>query len=236
MRHLLASLLVAALLAAAGTRAADRPVVVELFTSQGCPSCPPADRFLQDLAAREDVLALSLHVDYWDYIGWEDSLASPANTARQRGYAQAGGRKMVYTPQIIVNGTDPVVGTRFEEVTALIDRHAAAPSEGIALGLRREAAALHVTAQATTPRDRPLVVQLARYLPEATVTIAHGENAGRTITYVNVVTALVELAEWDTRSPLDLRIPWPEDARDAPAAVLLQYPGFGAIAAAARLR
>src|SRR5580765_6853437 len=77
------------------------PVVVELFTSQGCSSCPPADAFLGELAARTDVLALSMHVDYWDYIGWKDPFASPAMTARQRSYAASRGRGSLYTPQMM---------------------------------------------------------------------------------------------------------------------------------------
>uniref|UniRef100_UPI002FDA0931 DUF1223 domain-containing protein n=1 Tax=Pontibaca methylaminivorans TaxID=515897 RepID=UPI002FDA0931 len=101
------------------------PVVVELFTSQGYPSCPPADAMLAELAGREDVLPLALHVDYWDYMGWKDTFASPENTARQRGYAAAGERKMVYTPQMVINGADHLVGTRFRDISALIDRHKA---------------------------------------------------------------------------------------------------------------
>jgi hypothetical protein len=233
MRVFLTPLLAALLLGSGAARADERPVVVELFTSQGCSSCPPADDFFEGLAAREDVLALALHVDYWDYIGWTDTFASPENTARQRGYARAGGRKMVFTPQMIVNGADSVVGTRFREVTALIDRHRAQGANGLSAELRRDGAKLHLVARAQSPRTMPLTVQLARYLPEETVEITRGENAGRTITYRNIVTELIEVAEWDTHAPLDLVIDWPEEA---PVAVLLQYPDFGTIEAVARLR
>src|SRR6056297_1175836 len=105
--------------------AQERPVVVELFTSQGCSSCPPADAYLHKLAAREDVIALALHVDYWDYIGWKDSFGKAAWSDRQHGYAKAAGRGMVYTPQMIINGTDHVVGNRPKDVEYLIDRHSA---------------------------------------------------------------------------------------------------------------
>ncbi|MAU51985.1 MAG: DUF1223 domain-containing protein [Roseovarius sp.] len=233
MRHVLASLLAASVLLAGAARAAERRVVVELFTSQGCPSCPPADEFLRSLAARDDVLALSLHVDYWDYMGWKDTFASPENTARQRGYAAAGERKMVYTPQMVINGADHVVGTRFRDISALIDRHKADGANGLAVEVTRDGGKLRLSARAETPRDMPLMVQLARYLPEETVEIARGENEGRKITYVNIVTELVEIAEWDTRAPLDLAVPWPADA---PVAVLLQYPDFGTIEAVAQLR
>ena len=108
---------------AAPLSAQDRPVLVELFTSQGCSSCPPADAFLHELAKRDDVIALALHVDYWDYIGWKDSFAKPEYTARQRAYAKVSNRRMVYTPQMIINGTDHVVGTRPMDVKDLIKKH-----------------------------------------------------------------------------------------------------------------
>ena len=218
---------------AAPVLAADRPVVVELYTSQGCSSCPPADGFFEQLAARDDVLALSLHVDYWDYIGWEDTFGSPAHTARQRGYAAAAGRKMVYTPQMIVNGADHVVGTRYRDVTDLIDKHRATQENGIAVQVRREGGQVHLEARSERPRKMPLMVQFARYMPKAKVEIERGENAGRTITYTNIVTDLVKVAEWDTQEPLTLDVDWPEGA---PLAVLLQYPDHGTIEAAARLR
>jgi hypothetical protein len=233
MRSLLCGALAGWALLAGPAAAADRPVVVELFTSQGCPSCPPADGFFEQLAARDDVLALSLHVDYWDYIGWEDTFGSPAHTARQRGYAAAAGRKMVYTPQMIVNGTDHVVGSRYRDVTDLIDKHLAEGRNGIAVQLVRSGGTVHLEARAEPARDMPLLVQFARYLPEATVEIERGENAGRTITYTNIVTDLVEVAQWDTQAPLVLEVDWPEGA---PLAVLLQYPDYGTIEAVARLR
>lgn len=233
MRHLLFSALAG--WAAFGTplAAADRPVVVELFTSQGCPSCPPADTFFEQLAARNDVLALSLHVDYWDYIGWEDTFGSPASTTRQRGYAAAAGRKMIYTPQMVVNGADHVVGSRYRDVTDVINKHLAQPDNGLEVQVRREGGQVYLEARAQPPREMPLVVQFARYMPEATVEIERGENAGRTITYTNIVTELVEVATWDTLGPLTLDAEWPEGE---PLAVLLQYPDFGTIEAVARLR
>jgi hypothetical protein len=102
-----------------------RPVVVELFTSQGCSSCPPADEFLGRLSGRHGVLAMSLPITYWDMLGWKDTLASEVNTRRQKAYAQAMGHGGVYTPQIIVDGVTDLVGSRDAEVEAAISRRAA---------------------------------------------------------------------------------------------------------------
>lgn len=211
----------------------ERPVVVELFTSQGCPSCPPADAFLEQLAVRDDVLALSLHVDYWDYIGWEDTFGSPDNTARQRGYAKANERKMVYTPQMIINGADHAVGTRLKDVSDLIDKHLARPGGDLSVELAEEDGMVHLTARTPSPREMPLAVYLVRYLPEETVEIERGENAGKTITYVNIVTGMQTLAQWDTVEPLELSFERPGDA--AASAILLQYVDHGTIEAVARL-
>ena len=104
-------------------RAQGSPVVVELFTSQGCSSCPPADALLRKLAEEEDVIALALHVDYWDYLGWKDSFATPKFTARQRAYAKKARSRSIYTPQMVVQGEDRVVGNDAEMVLARISEH-----------------------------------------------------------------------------------------------------------------
>lgn len=211
----------------------DRPVVVELFTSQGCASCPPADAFLQQLAARDDVVALALHVDYWDYIGWEDSFGSPDYSARQRGYAKSGERKMVYTPQMIINGADHVVGTRFRDVADLIEKHRAQAANGVAIEVTRDGAQVRVRAAAEPAREMPMAVHLVRYIPEETVAIERGENAGQTITYVNIVTEMTRLAIWDSQEPLDMEVEIP---REDHAVLLLQYLDHGTIEAVAHLR
>lgn len=234
MMRLLTSLILAPFLLASAALAGEgqRPVVVELFTSQGCSSCPPADALLHDLAARDDVIALSMHVDYWDYIGWKDVFAKPAHTKRQHSYAKAGHRKMVYTPQMIIDGGDHVVGNRPKDVTALIKRHAARP-QSIDLGVTRQGGQITVTAKALQGGVEPLIVQMVRYVPRSEVAITRGENAGRTISYANVVTDLVELGRWDGRAPLTLKA---RAKGDTPIAVLLQRPGHGMIEAAALLR
>ncbi len=235
MRQILAGICAVflALLPGGGALAGDRLVVVELFTSQGCPYCPPADALLEQLASRDDVMALALHVDYWDYIGWKDTFGSPENTARQRGYADAGDRMIVYTPQMVINGRDHVVGKRLMEVTDIIDRQRAAMREDIAVEVTRGEGRLYIRAEAETPRDMPLIVQLLRYIPRETVEIERGENAGRTMTYTNIVTEMAELAEWDSHTPLDLDVAL---SGPAPLVILLQYPDFGTIEAVAHLR
>ena len=210
----------------------ENPVVVELFTSQGCPSCPRADAFLQELAARDDVLALAMHVDYWDYIGWKDSFASPQYTARQRAYAKSRGQRMVYTPQMIINGVDQVVGTHTLDVVDVIDRNKSREPY-VSLEVTRDGSQLSIRAEAGEPLPDRLTVQLIRYRPQARVDIERGENAGRSINYVNIVTTLEVLQQWDTNQPLDLNA---TVIGNEPVVILLQHEGNGPVAAVARLR
>lgn len=112
MRRFLTALVVAGVGTMAAAQSSTSPVVVELYTSQGCSSCPSADRVLEKLAGRDDILPLSLHVDYWDYIGWADTFADPAYTQRQKVYARNMGERMIYTPQMVINGGAHVVGNR----------------------------------------------------------------------------------------------------------------------------
>jgi len=233
MRAVTSLLLAVMLLAIPGFSAAQasKPVLVELYTSQGCSSCPPADAFLHELAARDDVIALALHVDYWDYIV-EDTFGQPAHTKRQYGYAAAGGREMVYTPQMIIDGQEHVVGNRPKDVNAVIARHLAAPRP-VALSLSRTDGQLSIRADAVQGVDAPLIIQIARYIPEESVAIDRGENAGNTYSYVNIVTDMAELGRWDPAKPLAMKVRTPDDA---PVVVILQRPGYGKVEAAALLR
>jgi len=227
----LAAWIAAALIMVTSAGAGERPVVVELFTSQGCSSCPPADAFLHKLSEREDVIALAFHVDYWDYIGWKDSFADPAYTARQRAYARTAGRRMVYTPQMIINGMEHVVGNRPMDVADLIDRHRR-HADRVGLTIDRTGGALNVTAGANPQIDGPLTVQLLRYNPRSTVDIKRGENAGKTLSYANVVTDLSVIGEWDPRVPLSIRAPLSDDG---PVVVLVQHDDHGPVEAVARI-
>ncbi|WP_370644055.1 DUF1223 domain-containing protein [Thalassobius sp. Cn5-15] len=217
---------------AATAQSVDHPVVVELFTSQGCSSCPPADAFLGQLAMRSDVIPLALHVDYWDYIGWKDQFASPQYTKRQHSYAQEAGRRTVYTPQMIVQGQEHVVGNHPKNVNALISQHGAKAAE-VDLGLNRSGNQLTISAKALGGDRERLVVQLVRYTPEEMVNIRSGENAGRSIEYHNIVTSWERVGDWDMRKPLSLQT---KVSGDDPVVVILQERGPGRIVAAARLR
>jgi hypothetical protein len=211
---------------------AQQPVVVELFTSQGCSSCPPADALLHRLAKRNDVLPLALHVDYWDYIGWKDSFAKPAHTRRQKAYAAAGGRRMIYTPQMVVMGADDVVGADAMEVADAIARHQAGP-QPVAVVVRRQDQELHISlAPLQELAAGQILVQIVRYAPQRTVSISRGELAGRTLSYANVVEDRHVAAEWNGRAPLELTIP---HHGSQSAAVLVQEAPFGRILGAARV-
>lgn len=202
------------------------PVVVELFTSQGCSSCPPADTLLHKLSKRDDVIALALHVDYWDYIGWKDEFALPGHTARQKAYARTAGRRMIYTPQMIINGTDHVVGTHPMDVAELIDRHEDA-SQTVALSVTKAANGYTVSATALDGAAGASQVMVVRYEPQAVVEITRGENAGRELTYTNIVRAWDTLGGWDGSETFEAQLDI-----TPPAVVFVQRDGHGPILAA----
>lgn len=207
-------------------------VVVELYTSQGCSSCPPADALLEQMMSDPRVLALSMHVDYWDYLGWKDKFANPAFTARQKSYARAAGDRMIYTPQMVVGGIDRLVGNDAGAVAATIRAHAAVPRT-VRLTLTRVGDRIVIRAVAVPPTDRSFRVQLVRYRDKATVAIERGENAGHEITYRNVVTSWEHVADWRATGPFELVTP---AAGAEGAAVIIQADGPAEIVAAAALR
>ncbi len=209
----------------------ERLVVVELYTSQGCSSCPPADKLFAQLSDRDDVLPLALHVDYWDYIGWKDSFADPAYADRQRAYAKHAGVRTVYTPQMIIGGIDHLVGNRSMELGELIEKHGSLPPV-IELSIARSGNTLAIIAQPARV-DGPVIVQLVRYMPEQTVQIGRGENAGRTITYTNIVTDWRAIERWTAQEPLSMNV---AISGDDPVAVILQEEGPGPVLAAAVVR
>jgi hypothetical protein len=179
----------------AGARADMRfSVVVELFSSQGCSSCPPADRMLSEIRGLPGVLALSYHVDYWDYLGWKDTLASPEFSQRQYDYAKVRGDMDVYTPQMIVNGETAMVGIQRSEVMAAlarsrIDRWPVA----VMMGENANEIAIDIGAN---DRYREATLWVMPLTDRVTVKIEKGEMAGQEVTYRNVVRKLIPAGMW----------------------------------------
>jgi hypothetical protein len=208
------------------------PVVVELYTSQGCSSCPPADEMLTELSARDDVIALALHVDYWDYIGWVDDFANPAFTQRQQDYARAAGETTIYTPQFVVAGADIVVGARGMDVADLIAAHKII-EQPVDVTLEWTGDTLSISAvSADADAAGDYVVQLAQILPVQSVEIRRGENSGKTIQYSNVVQELGVIDQWDGTAPFSFEA----DVTGADqVAVIVQRGTNGPVVGAAKL-
>ena len=208
-------------------------VVVELYTSQGCSSCPPADALLGELAGREGIIALSLHVDYWDYLGWKDKFANPIFTVRQRGYAATAGNSMIYTPQMVIGGKDHIVGTKAMDLADKLAQHKEREAP-IALEALRQGDMVQVRANPASDDAQDLfIVHLVRYSAAETVSIKRGENAGREVTYHNVVKGWTQIAEWDGTSALNVDA---QASGDDPMAIIIQRPGPGEILAAAKVK
>ena len=221
----------AVILSAGAALAARPPVVVELFTAQGCSSSGPANASVADLAARDDVLALTFSVDYWDYLGWKDTFAQKAFTDRQRAYAKAVGSRTIYTPQLIIGGQDRIEGFSPDETADRLREHLALGST-VRLTVTRDGDQLVIRAEADPPLDAPVRVQLVRFKPEETVTIERGENAGKTVTYRNIVTSWEGLGSWEGQEPLEMSAPY---QGQEPGAVIVQTAGPAAILAAVRV-
>lgn len=207
------------------------PVVVELFTSQGCIACPPADALFAELAQLDGVVALALHVDYWDYMGWKDIFGSPEHTARQKAYARAAGSRTLYTPQIVVQGQAQMKGHDAQSILAEIARRKAEAPHATVSAERMDAA-LTVRMQPVAEPVGPADVHVVAYKPFETVAIDKGDNAGQEITYANIVTGWRTVGRWDGEGPFEMTVP---DAPAGPLAVVVQQPRMGPVLAAARL-
>ena len=232
MRSFIASIALGLLALTAPAARADSPVVVELFTSQGCSACPPADELLAQLAGRDDVIALALHVDYWDYIGWADTFASGQFTRRQHAYARHAGQRMVYTPQMIVGGVERVIGYEPMGVADLIAQLRVVDYP-VEVSLARSDDGIVLRAVASMALDGPgMVVQVVRYQPLEVVEIRRGENAGRTVDYSNIVTEWMRVGNWSGAEPFELQL---VDNSALPVVAIVQMAGPGQILGAARL-
>lgn len=208
------------------------PVVVELFTSQSCSSCPPADELLVEFATHDNVIALGCHVTYWDHLNWRDTLSHKFCTNRQRGYARQLRKNQVYTPQMVVNGTDEFVGSnRAKALSALT----AGTVQPIKLS-HTDGGTLTATLPALTGGPNLQTLWLLRLQPRHTQAIRSGENRGATITYVNSVEALEQVGSW-SGSAQTLTLPIPKGETENPGYALIAQPqGFGPISAAGQLK
>ncbi|MEL6374701.1 MAG: DUF1223 domain-containing protein [Pseudomonadota bacterium] len=238
---LMLGLILATFAATPAAHAQSTPIrtVVELFTSQGCNSCPPADRLLQTYAKRPDVLALTLPVDYWDYLGWKDTFAKRQFTQRQYAYARKRGDNRVYTPQVVINGRDHEVGSYRRRIDARIDRHHARYANRLvpmSMETVGKKLVVKVGDDANGRKGRSGTIWLAVMKRKAVVPIRSGENGGRTLAYYNVVTSLKRVGTWNgTAATFTVAQPSNMVAGRDDCAVLLQSGTAGPIVGAAKL-
>jgi hypothetical protein len=211
-------------------------VVVELFTSEGCSSCPPADTYLGELAQRPDVLALAFHVDYWNYIGWTDPYASKLATQRQHEYARHLNLRYVYTPQMVINGTTEGVGSERPSIAPMIKAAEDAKALHQHVSIARDAngaLAIHVDAGAGA---EPATLWLVGFDREHATRVLHGENEGQTLKEYQVVRSFAAVGTWRGQT-LDLSLAADrQPVGDGGIAVLLQQGGSGRIIGAALLK
>ena len=212
-------------------RAEGNVVVVELYTSQGCSSCPPADEVLSQITEREDVIALSFHVDYWDYLGWRDTFAQHQFTQRQVAYRDAWSKSVIYTPQMVVQGRYNVAGSKADNLAVAIStaREAEPP---IKVVIERQGGMLKCRIE-PGPERVVGTIWIAKYTKSATVDIGRGENAGRSITYMNVVKSLNRIGTWAGSEPEEVAMPQPEPGEGV--AIWIQEGEAGPILAAAKI-
>ena len=208
----LAALILGLAVAAAPAGADPRPVVVELFTSQGCSSCPPADALLGELAKKSDVLALGFHISYWDGLGWKDPLSSPSSTERQKTYARRFSDGRVYTPQIVVDGASEMVGSDREAVLDALRGARPAAIAPVRFADDRRSVAIGGGAGKGE-------VVLVRFVQRRTTHVGAGENTGRVADDFNGVRSLTTLGPWDGSS---LSFPIEPPAAGEGLAVLVQ--------------
>jgi hypothetical protein len=221
-------------IAVAQTIAPRPPIVVELFTSQGCSSCPAADRHLGELAKRSDLLPLSLHVDYWDYIGWKDPFATPANGERQRGYARALRQRYVYTPEMVVGGIVHDPGYDIARVGKMLRTAAERGGPHVNPALKREAGNAIAVSVPETRLAKPCDIWLVTFDRRHNTAVSRGENKGATIVNYNVVRSFEKLGTWNGEAAKWI-VPAARVQATRSVAVLVQQESFGPIIGAARI-
>ncbi len=216
----------------------DRPTVVELYTSQGCSSCVTADTYVQKLSKRDDVIALTFPVTYWDYLGWKDTLAKPEYDARQRAYASSDAKADIYTPQIIIDGTYREIGSQTEVIDEVIAYQAGARPPAVAIDLWPGPRTIAVNiASGTLPAGTlSATIRLIQYDARKLVTITGGENSGKQLSYTNVVRSMTPVGVWRGEA-MGLNLPVRDFRRAGYSgfAVLVQADDGGPILGAAKM-
>jgi len=211
--------------------------VLELFTSQGCSSCPPADALLKTLSNKDDIIALTLPVNYWDHLGWKDTLAKETFTERQYAYAKARGDREIYTPQMIVNGVSHVVGSQRHAVESAMENTSRMLNQArVPISLERKGGSISLTTGAA-PEGSGYDsgrIWVACYSKSVDVAIAHGENTGREIVYTNVVRELIPAGRW-SGEPKQMTVDMPVAVPFDGIAVILQAEDSRAILGAAAI-
>jgi len=211
---------------------AEETVVVELYTSQSCGMCPMANVLQMELAREPGIVALTLNVDYWDYLGWKDDLALAENGARQRAYSRESASRRVYTPQMMIDGKIDVVGSSRGEVRSAIEAMRAS-TDRATVDLSLKGGDVRVSILPTEIEIGDATVWLAGFDRSAIRTISGGENSGRTISYVNVVREWRDLGKWNAGSQTDLIASRPKG--DGGVVVIVQSGRIGPIFGAAQL-
>ena len=216
---------------------ADPRAVVELFTSQGCSSCPPADKIIGELAKDPSIIALSMPIDYWDYLGWKDTLADARFSARQKAYSHVRGDRNLYTPQMIVNGSAQVIGSDRAAIDGAIKNTSKAEgvmSVPVTMTQTGKQITVSVAASNKGPAATHGEVWIGAVSKAVPISIGRGENRGREITYHNVVRNLLKVGDWDgsagswtvpleniSREGVDAAVVYVQDGtRDKPGAML----------------
>jgi len=220
--------------AANTAKATGAPVVVELFTSQGCSSCPPADAFLGDLSQRDDVIALAYHVDYWNRLGWVDRFSSKWATELQSAYSRAHGRRSNYTPQMVIHGVSDKIGSRRNDVLEAIAIQQSKARPAVKVSIQPKGDAMLRIEVAGMDHAVEAEIVLLRYHRKEQQVIGRGENGGRTLDYHNIVHERRVLGRWRGEAA-SFDIPKPEDPSSSGLAVLVQARNQGPILGAGKI-
>ena len=211
------------------------PVVVELYTSQGCSSCPPADKYMGELTKRRDVLGLTFHVDYWDYIGWKDPFARPENTTRQRQHSRNLGLRNIYTPQMVIQGAANAVGSDRMEVDQAISQTKKLAQVSVNLKHRKNGQ-LSISIPSSAIKDSAKIFIVA-FDDKHSTSVKRGENGGRKLSYFNVVRDMKQVGTWTGKAvTMNVSIAGMANAGRSACAVFMQSERTGQILGAAQIR